>query len=58
LLLGAKFCQNERNKNKKGIFLHNILTFFDNKLPTFENVIFSKITFLPQFDFDLSLVAF
>jgi hypothetical protein len=27
-LLGAEFWQYERNKNKKGIFYHNILTFF------------------------------
>jgi len=34
------------------------LLFFHNKLPTFEMLFLLKTTFSPQFNFDLSLVAF
>jgi hypothetical protein len=55
VILGAKFCENEKNKNEKKTFLHNILFFsFLKKSSNFNK----KDRILSHSKFDFSLVAF
>jgi hypothetical protein len=52
------FAKMKEIKIRREYFIIIFLLFFCNKLPTFEMLFFLKITYSPQFDFDLSLVAF
>jgi hypothetical protein len=58
VFLGAKFCENEKNKNEKQTFFHNFLFFllFLNEMLKFQKKKEERI--LSHLKFDFSLVAF